>query len=156
MCSNNIPTMQQQQGFSLIEVLIAMLIFTVVMLGVTRIELAALQAHTGNVFHKEAARLINEELTRLKGLSFSTLNTSVQLAATGGWTANQVITVPMRGGSAQFVRSFQITDIAGSAVPLKRIDVVVGWNRNNNNPPVSPTNMGVQSFSSTVIVQQDS
>ncbi len=155
MYSNNISTAQHQQGFSLIEVLIAMVIFAVVMLGVTRMELAALRTHTSNVFHAEAARLINEELARLKSESFSVLNTSAQLAATGGWvTPHQMITVPMRGGSVQFVRSFQITDIAG-AIPLKRIDVVVGWDRDNNSPPVPPTNRSLQDFSSTIIVQQD-
>ncbi len=151
---NNKLGMQHEQGFSLIEVLIAMVIFTVIMLGVTRMELAALKTHTGNVYHTEAARLINEELTRLKSESFTELKTSANLAATG-WTANQSITVPIRGAAVQFVRRYQITDIAGGVVPMKRIDVVVGWNRNDNSPLLTLTNRNRQDFASTIIVRQE-
>lgn len=142
----------RQHGFSLVEVMIALLVFMVIMLGLAKMEISALRTHSGNVFRDEALRLAADELSRLKGLQFSLAATSDDLLA-AAWTEPQDITVDMRGGSVTFARSVQITDIASSSVPLKRIDVAVGWTQGNSQT-FGPTDRNHQTSLSTIIAQE--
>lgn len=142
-----------QQGFSLVELMIAMFIFMVVMLGLLVGVTSAIQANKGNVLRDEAVRLAEDELSRLKSERFTALGTSAALDATGGWTAPTDVTVNVRGGRVTYAMSEQITDIAGGANPLKRIDVAVGWNDVGGAGAQAPTNMNYQVVLSTVLVQ---
>ncbi|KJS01782.1 MAG: hypothetical protein VR65_07620 [Desulfobulbaceae bacterium BRH_c16a] len=140
-------------GFTLVEVMIALLIFMVIMLGLAQGEIAALRTHNGNIFRDEALRLAEDELSRLKAEQFSVLGTSAALAP-APWSAPAAITVNMRSSSATFARSTQITNIPSTSTALLRIDVAVGWNIGNN-APMAPTNMNRQTSLSTIIVQGD-
>jgi len=143
-----------QQGFSLIEVMVALLIFMVIMLGLAKGELLALRTHSENVFRDEALRIAGDELSRLKSERFSISGTSADLSPTA-WSVPVDITVNIRSSSAIFSRSIQITDIASTATNLKRIDVAVGWTQGNNGALIAPTNRNHQTSLSTIIVQGD-
>jgi prepilin-type N-terminal cleavage/methylation domain-containing protein len=150
--NSKIPA-HRQHGFSLVEVMIALLIFMVIMLGLAQGEMAALWAQGKNTFRDEALRLAEDELSRLKGERFSLSGTSVVLAP-AAWSVPQAIIVRMREGDRTFARSIQISDIATTSTSLKRIDVAVGWTQGND-PTLAPTNRNNQISLSTIIVRGD-
>jgi prepilin-type N-terminal cleavage/methylation domain-containing protein len=154
---NNKQQSQRQQGFTLVEIMIALLVFMVVMLGVAGGLLTALRATKGNVVRDEALRLAEDELNRLKGERFSVFGTSGDLTATAPptWSAPADVLSNIRGGAFPFVRSWQIDDLATAATELKRIDVAVGWNDPAGGAALAPTNMNRQVSLSTIIVRSD-
>ena len=58
------------RGFSLIEVLIALAIFSVGMLGVGALQLNSASSNTGARLHTEATTLLVDQIERLTGLSY--------------------------------------------------------------------------------------
>jgi prepilin-type N-terminal cleavage/methylation domain-containing protein len=144
----------RQHGFTLVEVMIALLVFMVIMLGLAKSELSALSTQSGNLYRDEALRLAEDELSRLKGENFTVHGTSANLAQ-AAWSAPVDLTVNMRGGSTTFARSIQITDIASTVTALKRIDVAVGWTHGKSTTLLAPTNRNRQTSISTIIVQGD-
>lgn len=143
-----------QQGFSLVELMIAMFIFMVVMLGLLVGVTSAIQANKGNVLRDEAIRIAEDELSRLRSEQFTASGTSAALAATA-WTGPNNLIVNVRSGTVTYAVSEQITDINGGANPLKRIDVAVGWNDVGGAGAQAPTNMNYQVVLSTVLVQSE-
>jgi len=143
---------QQEHGFTLVELMVALLIFMVVMLGLAKVEISALLSHRDNVFRDEALRIAEDEVSRLKGESFSISGTSAALAQ-AAWSTPQAVTVKMRNGNVSFARSVQVTDIAATAIPMKRIDVAVGWTSGTSTALLNPTNRNHQTALSTIIVQ---
>lgn len=145
----------EQSGFTLIEVMVALFIFMIVMLGLAKGQLAALQTHTGNVYRDEALRIAEDELTRLKSLQFSLQGIDGELTPAAGWSpANIQVTANMRGTTVNFQRRIQVTDLGTTSTPMKQIDVAVGWSQGVNNGNVlAPTNMNNQTSVSTIIVR---
>lgn len=142
-----------QKGFSLIELMIAMFIFMIVMLGMLAGVNSSIQTNKGNVLRDEAIRLAEDELSRLRSEQFTSMGVSANLAATN-WTGSNNITVNVRSGQITYALSRRITDIAGGISPLKRIDVAVGWNDvGGATAPQEPTNMNSQVILSTILVQ---
>lgn len=158
MCNNNQQS-HGQHGFTLVEIMIALLVFTVIMLGVAGGLIAAIHTNRGNVIRDEALRLAEDELNRLKGERFSVFGTSGDLTATTPptWTgtSNPSINVQLRGGTISFVRARQVADLATAATALKSIEVVVGWNVAGGGAALAPTNMNRQVSVSTIIVRSD-
>lgn len=141
--------MQQQAGFTLIEVMFALMIFMVIMLGLAQGELTALRTQQANIMREEATQLIESELSRLKSERFTMINISDELDETD-WTDPEEITVQSRKGTLIFGRSIRITDIDAKGTLLKRIDVAVGWMQGNG-AQLAPTNTNRQTVLSTVI-----
>lgn len=157
--NNNRQQFHWQQGFTLVEIMIALLVFMVVMLGVAGGLIQAIRANSGNVVRDEALRLAEEELNRLKGERFSVFGTSGDLTAAPfppDPATVQDIQVNISGGAMLFERLSQVTDLGTTATALKRIDVVVGWNDPGNAGAVlAPTNRTRQVNLSTIIVRSD-
>lgn len=145
-----------QQGFTLVEIMIALVVFMVIMLGLGGGLLIAIRTNSSNVVRDEALRLAEDELTRLKGLQFSVMGTSAELTATApAWTALPAMTVTTRKGTTDFARARQVTDLATSATALKRIDVAVGWNDPAGGALLAQTNKNRQTTLSTIVVRSD-
>jgi len=137
-----------QKGFSLIELMIAMFIFMIVMLGMLAGVNSSIQTNKGNVLRDEAIRLAEDELSRLRSEQFTSL------AATDWTRPNIPVTVNVRSGQITYALSRRITNIDGGISPLKRIDVAVGWNDvGGATAPQEPTNMNSQVILSTILVQ---
>jgi len=127
----------RQQGFSLVEVMIALLIFMVIALGLAQGELAALRAHNDNLLRDEALRLAEARLNELKGLAPTLTNKNWTLMAPN-------LQVNIRGGTVTFVRAVQHRNItkANSAANLMQIDVAVGWDQGNGPALPQPAILG--------------
>ena len=141
--------MKQQAGFTLVEVMFALMIFMVIMLGLAQGELAALRTQQGNIMREEATQLIESELSRLKSERFTMTDISNELDEIP-WTTPEEITVSSRKGSLNFARAIRITDINAEGTLLKRIDVAVGWEQGNG-AQLGPTNKNRQTALSTII-----
>lgn len=152
MFNNN--SVQEQYGFTLIEVMVSLLIFMVIALGLAKMEVSAVRSQSENLFRDEAMRLAQEELNRLRGLQFSVSNTAVDLNQTV-WNGPVNVVGTIRGNQIPFAQSVQITDLATSAVPLKRIDVAIGWNQGNSQIMIAPTARNHQTSLSTILVRAD-
>lgn len=154
---NNSSLSRWDQGFTLVEIMIAMLVFTAIMLGVAGGLIAAIRTNQGNVVRDEALRIAEDELTRLKSERFSVIGTSADLTANApAWTAPTNILSNIRGTRMTFARATQITDLATAATALKRIDVAVGWNEPGNaGAALAATGMNRQISLSTIVVRSD-
>jgi prepilin-type N-terminal cleavage/methylation domain-containing protein len=144
----------RQQGFTLLEVMLALLVFMIVSLGIAQGQIGALETQSGNLMRDEALRLAEDELGRLKGLQFTLGGTAGALTATAAWTAPVNLSVNMRGTLVTFARSTRITDIAVNPIGLKQIDVAVGWTQSNTAVVFAETGLNHQTSLSTIIVQR--
>ena len=152
--TNNKLQLQGQRGFTLVEIMVALVVFMIIMLGVAAGLITTIRTNKANVVRDEAVRLATDDLNRLKGASFTLNGTSGDLNA-GGWTTPTNVLVNMRAGATQYARSVQITDINATATALKRIDVAVGWDDLGGGPAIAPTNRNRQVSLSTIIVRND-
>ncbi|MDO5674719.1 MAG: prepilin-type N-terminal cleavage/methylation domain-containing protein [bacterium] len=150
---NDKTDMNRQAGFTLVEVMFALMIFMVIMLGLAQGELTALRTQQGNIMREEATQLIESELSRLKSERFTMTDISDELDEIS-WTAPEEITVSSRKGILTFARSIKITDIDAEGTLLKRIDVAVGWEQGKG-AQVAPTNKNRQTALSTIIAARN-
>jgi prepilin-type N-terminal cleavage/methylation domain-containing protein len=140
-------------GFTLVELMIAMFIFLVVMLGLAKGEIAALLTNTGNVFRDEALRLAEDELSRLKGLQFTVFGIADELEESD-WALPKKISVPLRSSITTFTLASKIEDISSKSTSIKRIEVVVGWDQGKG-AVLQPTGRNHQTSLSTIIAQSE-
>ena len=154
--SNNKQQSYGHQGFTLVELMIALLIFMVIMLGVAAGLIQTLRVNRGNVVRDEALRLASDELNRLRGEQFSVSGAPNLTQTAPNWTAPVNSFVNIRGGVMTFVQARKITDLDPSA-KLKRIEVAVGWKDPNNvgGAHLAPTGQNRQMSLSTIIVRSD-
>jgi prepilin-type N-terminal cleavage/methylation domain-containing protein len=154
--SNNKQQLHGQRGFTLVEILIALLVFMVVMLGVAAGLIQTLRVNRGNVVRDEALRLAADDLNRLKGEQFTVAAAPNLIQTWPNWTLTPNLLVNIRGGVMTFARATQITDLATTATALKRVDVAVGWNEPGQVGGALPeTGMNRQVSLSTILVRSD-
>ena len=152
--SNNKLQSSGQQGFSLVEIMVALLVFLVVMLGVAAGLIQTIRSNRENVVRDEAVRLATDDLNRLKGEQFSASGTSANLAPGLIALPNVFVNIRRDAIPIDFARLTQITDLA-TATALKRIDVTVGWNDPVGGAVFPLTNKNRQISLSTIIVRSD-
>ena len=146
--TNNNHFFLSQRGFTLIEIMVALVVFMIIMLGVAAGLITTIRTNKANVVRDEAVRLATDDLNRLK--------TSANLNNTAGaWVAQPNTLVNMRAGATQYARSVKITDIAATATTLKRIDVAIGYDDLGGGPALDPTKKNRQVSLSTIIVRND-
>ena len=154
--SNNKQQLHGQRGFTLVEIMIALLVFMVVMLGVAAGLIQTLRVNRGNVVRDEALRLATDDLNRLKGEQFSVSGAPNLGATAPNWTLTPNLLVNIRGGAMTFARATQITDLGTTATAFKRIDVAVGWNEPGQvGGALVATGMNRQVSLSTIIARSD-
>lgn len=156
---NNKQQCRGDGGFTLVEIMIALLVFMAIMLGVAGGLITAISTNKGNVVRDEALRIAEDELNRLKGEQFSVINTAADLVANAPlWTASPGnVRSIIRGVPVTFVSVRQVSDLATAATALKRIEVAVGWNDPDNAGAavLAATGMNRQVSLSTIIVRSD-
>lgn len=153
---NNNQQAAGSPGFTLIELMVALLVFMIIMLGLVRGQVAAIFTNSGNVLREEALRLAEDQLSQLQGAQFTLNGTSAVLNDTvGAWTNEPTISVRMRSGSTNFRRVTRIKDIAtAGATALKQVEVAVGYTHGSGAVFLLPTNMNHQVILNSIIVQQ--
>ena len=134
MCHANTPH-RQQHGFTLLEVMLALLVFLIIAIGILQSEVSGMRAQSRSQLRDEGLRLAEDEMRRLQSLPFTQGTTHSDLdettSTTWNWSTADTISVPLRGTLIDFTRSRQVTDISGGTVPLKQVSVAVGWGNDN-------------------------
>ncbi|MGC8736624.1 MAG: type IV pilus modification PilV family protein [Dissulfurimicrobium sp.] len=110
---------RQDKGFSLVELMIAMFIFMIAMLGILAGLNSAIANNKTNVLRDEAINVAEEEMNRLKDLPFASL-----AATAPNWTNPVSVVRNIRSGQINYNTSDRVTDIT---TDIKRIDVQVTW-----------------------------
>ncbi|MGQ9745071.1 MAG: type IV pilus modification PilV family protein [Dissulfurimicrobium sp.] len=106
--------MCRDKGFSLVELMIAMFIFMIAMLGILAGLNSVIANNKTNVLRDEAINVAEEEMNRLKGLPFN----SIVSGNPGSVTRN------IRSGTITYNLNDTVTAITTN---IKRIDVAVAW-----------------------------
>ena len=118
---------RREAGLSLIEVMIAIAVVAVGLLGIAAIQLKALRGgQAGRVF-TQASELAYERLEQLRAVSFTSLT------ATGGWTSPTTQSAQVRNdqGSAVVTQTFQRSERIAGTGTVRNIDVRVQWTNQN-------------------------
>lgn len=103
---------ERQGGFTLLEILVALLIFSVGMLAVARLQIVTTQSVAGVRRTITATALAEDKIEQLKSLGFDALTNGVTNDPSNPWYDI-------------FNRSWEITDFNGTT--MKQITVTVTW-----------------------------
>lgn len=114
------PPAKGQAGFTLVEILVAMTIFAVAVLGLAVGATSVMRANQTSYFNTVATNLAQDKLEELKGMAVSALPTNCTAYAVSGCSDTKTSL------GLTFNRSWQI--IANSpASGVNRLDVKIDW-----------------------------
>lgn len=151
-----VHVLKDKKGFTLIEILVAMVIILVVLLGIVQAALLSIDSNLRNLLRDEAIRTAEQ---RANGLLVDTGGTQYQglknlpfddvaLQATAlTCTANDV-SRNFRNMTRNYRVCWTITDIAAD---IKRVEISVGWNYKGETAPLAPTNREFQHSITTIL-----
>lgn len=108
-------------GFTLIEVLVAMSIFAIAVLGLAVGATTVMRANQTGLYTTIATNLAQDKLEELKA------KTAANIDTTGSPENN----IPVSGVPAKFNRSWAVTS-GSPAAGVKRIDITVTWTDHTN------------------------
>jgi type IV pilus assembly protein PilV len=132
------------KGVTLVEVMIALVIFLIVFTGLIQTALLSIDGNVRNVMRDEAITIANGEMDRLKTLPFSDPD------LTAGTTCPSTpITRNFRNISKNYYICRIVTDL-DAGPNTKGIEVVIGWDHKKETAAQSPTNKEFQHSISTV------
>ncbi len=133
-----------REGFSLLEVMIAMTILAVGLLGMLAMQIQATQSGRIGRHVTDAASVALDQLEQLRYQAWAA-------TAPTGWTAPIVVTSTDSTDAAGFAVqqtfnvSWRIQDVAG-ITELRTIDVRVTWNEPGDTPGMPPRRYAVSSI----------
>lgn len=108
---------QNKRGFTLVEVVIAMFLLLVCMLGLLNAAVVMMEHNLGNILRDEAIRVGAQEMNGLK-------NTNFDLLIPAGWVCAEEGR-KIRGGDINYNVCSQITS---PSVNTRQLEVAIGWN----------------------------
>ena len=117
-------TPQSSQGFVLIEVLVALLIFAFGMLGLLAFQANAAKLTTESQFRTDAASLVDELIGEMRVADPAQLKTEYAVGGskTSAWVANRL--TDSLGANAT-LDSLDIAD--GPVVGMFEVDITISW-----------------------------
>ncbi len=108
------------RAFTLVEVLVAIIILTVGLLGMLQVINLAIVTNMQNDFRNQAVLIAEEELAQKKSLPFSNITAHEQKSLH--------VKAPLRNASVNYSVTYMVDDVGNS----KKIDVGVRWQLKNN------------------------
>jgi len=140
---------KDNKGFTLIEVLIAMVLILVLLLGLVQAALLSIDSNLRNLLRDEAVRVAEE---RMNGMLVDIFGNQYQGLRNLPFDSPLLQATPLTCTASDVSRSFRnmtrnyrvcwgITDVTTN---VKRIEVSVGWDYKNETGPLAPTNREFQ------------
>jgi type IV pilus assembly protein PilV len=114
------------QGFTLVEVMIALVILAFGLLAMAAMQLTAMSGGRAGRHSTQAAVMARDQMETFQRLAWA------NVAATGGWTAPVTVNSVPDGGSGTeqgYALSWRITNV--DANWIKNVDVRMTWNEPN-------------------------
>lgn len=140
--------LKNRKGVTLVEVMIALVVLLLVMMGLLQAALLSIDNNTRNILRDEAINIAATRMNEIKNLSFD----DATLNDTGGiFTADGNETRNFRSFSRTFTRMIRIDDLDPPNANTKNVRVMVGWNYKNENATQAPTGMEFQHSLTTLM-----
>lgn len=108
------------RAFTLVEVMVAIMILTVGLLGMLQVINLAIATNMQNDFRNQAVLIAEEQLAQKKSLPFSNITASTQKSLN--------VQAPLRNTSVNYSVTYRVDDVGNS----KKIDIGVRWQFKNN------------------------
>jgi prepilin-type N-terminal cleavage/methylation domain-containing protein len=110
------PVLKNKKGFTLIEVLIAMVVFLLVSLAMMQTALVGIDSNMINVLREEAVRIAEETMSAARNTPFDSLVAGTEVLPTVSRNFRNVI--------RQFTVTRTVTD---HGINNKEVNIVVTW-----------------------------
>ena len=114
----------KNEGFTLIELVVALLVFTIGIVGILKMHQASVQANSYNMQLTEAVAVAQNQLETLHGLAFTSTSMAV-----GVHTTRMIPSPPPR--NFPYNVSWLVTN-PGSVFPTRTIALSVTWQERNS------------------------
>ncbi len=108
------------RAFTLVEVLVAIIILMVGLLGMLQVINLAIATNMQNDFRNQAVLIAEEQMAQKKSLPFSNITASTQRSLN--------VQAPMRNATVNYSVTYRVDNVGNS----KKIDVGVRWQFKNN------------------------
>lgn len=140
--------LKDSRGASLVEVMIALVVLLLVMMGLLQAALLSIDSNVRNILRDEGVNEANKRTAELSNLAFD----NPVLNDTGGvFMAEANVTKNLRNFNVAFTRMVRVQNLDANT---KSIQVMVGWNYKNERPLLAPT--GTEFQHSVTIVRRRS
>jgi type IV pilus assembly protein PilV len=123
------PSLKNERGFTLVEVMVAILILTIGMLGLLETMNVSIQHNLKNQYREEAIRIGARYMTELRGKSFTaTFNAYSSISKSQSY-ATQHVPSTLRGSNKVFTVERYTSDLASDAdgPTSEQLNVTVKW-----------------------------
>jgi len=155
---------RRRAGFSLLEVMIALVILAFGLLALAMMQAQALKEGSKSRHHTRAAMIARDQIEQIQRAPFSQVN-NVAWGAAPAWMAaagltvgpvNMQVTSPDGVFTEQtYTVAWQVTPVAGQP-QLRNVDVEVTWTENDGFDGTRPTRTGLPTVAvSSIIVDND-
>ncbi|UCG78222.1 MAG: prepilin-type N-terminal cleavage/methylation domain-containing protein [Nitrospirota bacterium] len=140
---------RNNKGFTLVEMLIAMVIILVAMMGLYKTVIVAIEGNTRTLLRNEGTKLAEQIINEIRGLPYDDITAMTPWDATT-WNAALGYVPPldrkMRKMNAQYAIVVNVTENA----PLKTVNVIVGWDFKRENTNEILTNVTQKEFETSI------
>ena len=137
--------LSNSKGFSLVEMVIAMVIILVSILGLFQATLLSIDSNVTNLLRDEAVRLAEERMDQLKSLPV------VDAGDLMPGTNCAEVKRNLRNLTASYQVCTTIIDLNGDTT-RKSVQVIVGWDHKKENGVKAPTNKEFQYSMTSMVV----
>jgi len=140
------------RGMTLVEVMIALVIILVLMLGLIQAAILSIDGNLRNVFRDEATRIAEQTMGDLRNYPFDDAALAI-----GSNCPNNPLTVTRSFRDITSKNYIVCINVKCADNPLnctaKSLQVVVGWNHKRENAPMAPTNTEFQQIANSIMRQ---
>jgi len=139
---------RNNRGFTLVEMMIAMVIILIAMLGMYKTVIVAIEGNTRTVLRNDGNKLAEEIINKIRALPYDDIAVQAPWTATE-WTNSLGIVPPFTRKLRKIDAEYSVVVNVTLNAPLKVVNVIVGWDFKGDNP-AKATNVTAKEFEQSV------